>query len=283
VGIFIAVLTALVIFGGIKRIATTATYVVPFMALAYMLFALVVIVSNLTRIPAVFSLIFQSAMGVEGLAGGVLGATVQAAFRYGTARGLFSNEAGQGSTAILHASADVYHPATQGISGMFGVFIDTLVICTSTTFIILLSGQQVLGDTGIELVQSSVNVFAGTIGPYFIMIAIFLFAWTSLLANVYHSEYGVRYMTKNNKNIIMVMRGVMILFVVIGSMVPTDLMWELADFFNALLIFPNVIGLLLLSGLVVKILKDYEGQVKLGKDPVWDFNTDIKSYMKKKE
>lgn len=283
VGIFVAILTALVIFGGIKRIATIAQYIVPFMALLYLVVAILTIFVNISKIPAVFSLIFQSAFGVKGLTGGVMGQTVKSAFRYGTARGLFSNEAGQGTTPIVHAAADVRHPVTQGFSAMLGVFMDTLVICSSTAFIILLTDSQVMGLTGIELTQSAVNQVIGSIGPYFLAVCMFLFAWTSLLANIYQGESNVQYLTKNNMIIIKCLRGLCCCLVVIGSIVPTSVMWELADFTNALMIFPNVIGLSLMSGIVIKVLKDYEQQLRQGIDPIWDYNTDVKKIHEEKE
>lgn len=273
IGIVISAVTSLVVFGGIRRLTSIAKYVVPFMALAYLCIAIFTVIFNISKLPAVFSLIFQSAFGVEGLVGGIMGQTVKKAFRYGTARGLFSNEAGQGTTPVIHAVADVKHPATQGFVAMFGVFVDTLVICTSTAFIILLTGVQTSGATGIALTQVAIGTVMGAVGPYFIVVCIIFFAWTSLLANIYCGESNIQYLFKDNKQIVFVYRIIACGLLVVGAVMPTAAMWELADFFNALMIFPNVIGLLLLSRIVIKVQKDFDAQIANGiEEPEWDWS-----------
>jgi AGCS family alanine or glycine:cation symporter len=277
VGLSVTALTAVVVFGGIKRLTKVAQYVVPFMAIIYLLLALVTIVLNITKLPDVFALIFSSAFGVRSMAGGALGYTVKSAFRYGTARGLFSNEAGQGTTPVIHAVANVEHPATQGFAAMFSVMVDTLVICSCTAFIILLSNAQTTGLTGIALTQSAVSSVIGAIGPYFILVCIFFFAWTSMLANIYCGESNIQYLFADNKTIVKIYRIIALLLIVVGSVMPTDFMWELADFFNALMIFPNVIGLILLSKLVIRVLRDYDDKLLQGvAEPKWDWNTNLK-------
>lgn len=276
IGIFIAAISTLVIFGGMKRISKVATYVVPIMALLYLCVALIGILLNITQLPSVLKLILASAFGLQSVAGGVLGYTVKNAFRYGTARGLFSNEAGQGTTPVIHAVADVAHPATQGFVAMFGVMVDTLVICTSTAFIILFTGAYTSGYDGISLTQYAVGEVIGPVGPYFILICICFFAWTSLLANIYCGESNIQYLFKNNKKIVTGYRVAALLMLIVGAVMPSADMWQLADFFNALMIFPNVIGLLYLYRIVIRVMKDYETKYKAGNnDPVWDFSTDV--------
>ena len=277
IGITIAAITSLVIFGGMKRISKVATFVVPFMALAYLVVAIIGMLFHLDKFPEVFSLVFSHAFGFESVAGGVAGYTVKNAFRYGTARGLFSNEAGQGTTPVVHAVADVDHPASQGFVAMFGVFADTLVICTSTAFIILFSGATSSGLDGIALTQFAIGEIIGPVGPYFILVCITFFAWTSMLANIYCGESNVRYLIDNEK-VAIGYRISAVIMVVIGSVMPSADMWQLADFFNAMMIFPNLIGLFLLYKIVLTVLKDYEGQLKSGNtNPKWDWSIDAKT------
>lgn len=278
IGIVVCALTSLVIFGGMKRISKVASYIVPFMAIAYLCVALVGVFLNLDKVGSVFSLIFTSAFGMQSVAGGVLGYTVKNAFRYGTARGLFSNEAGQGTTPVVHAVADVAHPATQGFVAMFGVLVDTLVICTSTAFIILCTGTYTNGLDGISQTQSAIGEIIGPFGPYFILICICFFAWTSLIANIYCGESNIRYLSKDNTKVVTVYRIAALIMLIIGSVMPSADMWSLADFFNALMIFPNLIALVLLAKVVIKVLKDYEEKLAAGDtNPVWDWSIDAKS------
>ncbi len=266
------VLTALVIFGGLRRIAHVAEIVVPLMAGLYILGSLVVVVTHFSEIPAVFSLIFKSAFGAKQVAGGVLGHTVAMAFRYGVSRGLFSNEAGMGSTPNAHATADVKHPARQGFTAMMGVFVDTILICTATAAIILLSGTLDSGKTGVELTQIAVEATLGSWGPTFIAVALMFFAWTSILGNYYYGESNLMYIFPNcGKGGLAVYRVMVLGMLMFGATSSVPFVWELADFFNGIMALLNLIGILLLSGIVVKMMNDYESQIKSGiDDPVID-------------
>ncbi len=266
------VLTALVIFGGLRRIAHVAEIVVPLMAGLYILGSLVVVVTHFSEIPAVFSLIFKSAFGAKQVAGGVLGHTVAMAFRYGVSRGLFSNEAGMGSTPNAHATADVKHPARQGFTAMMGVFVDTILICTATAAIILLSGTLDSGKTGVELTQIAVEATLGSWGPTFIAVALMFFAWTSILGNYYYGESNLMYIFPNcSKGGLAIYRVMVLGMLMFGATSSVPFVWELADFFNGIMALLNLIGILLLSGIVVKMMNDYESQIKSGiDDPVID-------------
>ncbi len=266
------VLTALVIFGGLRRIAHVAEIVVPLMAGLYILGSLVVVVTHISEIPAVFSLIFKSAFGAKQVAGGVLGHTVAMAFRYGVSRGLFSNEAGMGSTPNAHATADVKHPARQGFTAMMGVFVDTILICTATAAIILLSGTLDSGKTGVELTQIAVEATLGSWGPTFIAVALMFFAWTSILGNYYYGESNLMYIFPNcGKGGLAIYRVMVLGMLMFGATSSVPFVWELADFFNGIMALLNLIGILLLSGIVVKMMNDYESQIKSGiDDPVID-------------
>ncbi len=266
------VLTALVIFGGLRRIAHVAEIVVPLMAGLYILGSLVVVVTHFSEIPAVFSLIFKSAFGAKQVAGGVLGHTVAMAFRYGVSRGLFSNEAGMGSTPNAHATADVKHPARQGFTAMMGVFVDTILICTATAAIILLSGTLESGKTGVELTQIAVEATLGSWGPTFIAVALMFFAWTSILGNYYYGESNLMYIFPNcGKGGLAIYRVMVLGMLMFGATSSVPFVWELADFFNGIMALLNLIGILLLSGIVVKMMDDYESQIKSGiDDPVID-------------
>ncbi|SMG51265.1 alanine/glycine:cation symporter family protein [Dethiosulfovibrio salsuginis] len=266
------VMTALVIFGGLRRIAHVAEIVVPLMAGLYILGSLVVVVTHISEIPAVFSLIFKSAFGAKQVAGGVLGHTVAMAFRYGVSRGLFSNEAGMGSTPNAHATADVKHPARQGFTAMLGVFVDTILICTATAAIILLSGTLDSGKTGVELTQIAIGATLGAWGPTFIAVALMFFAWTSILGNYYYGESNLMYIFPNcGKGGLAIYRVMVLGMLMFGATSSVPFVWELADFFNGIMALLNLIGILLLSGIVVKMMDDYESQIKSGiDDPVID-------------
>lgn len=276
VGLGLLAVSSLVVFGGIKRIAHVARIVVPVMAIIYLIVALFLVLTHLGQVPAIISLIFKSAFSGKAVAGGVLGHTVRQAFRFGVARGLFSNEAGQGTTPNAHAAANAKHPAGQGMAAMMGVFIDTLVVCSSTAVIILLSGSLETGKTGIELTQLAMKASLGNFGPMFIFMAILFFAWTSLLADIYYGEANIQYLFPGNRTILTVYRVLACAVIPIGAMVAVPTVWELADFCNALMIPLNLVALLGLSGLVVKVMKDYERQLAEGvKVPVWDYSTTV--------
>jgi AGCS family alanine or glycine:cation symporter len=268
----VMVLTALVIFGGLRRIARVAEIIVPLMAGVYILTALYVVLTHISQIPGVVRLIFESAFGIKQAAGGVLGHTVARAFRYGVARGLFSNEAGMGSTPNANATADVAHPARQGFVAMMGVFVDTIVICTATAAIILLSGELGTGKTGIELTQIAVRASIGNFGTLLIAFALFFFAWSSILANYYYGESNIDYLfPKIGRNGMTAYRAIVLCMLYFGAVSDVPLVWEMADFFNGIMALVNLVAILLLSGITCKVFADYSERYRKGElDPKAD-------------
>ncbi len=185
VGVILAVVSGIIVAGGFKKIASFAQTVVPFMALVYILLALFIIIFNISHVPAVFRMIFQSAFHFRAVGGGILGYTVQQAFRFGMARGIFSNEAGQGTVVNVSSSASVRHPVTQGFLGMAGVFTDTILVCTATGMIILLSGADYHTLTGIALTQAAFSHYFGGAASWILAVALFFFAFTSLIPSIW--------------------------------------------------------------------------------------------------
>ncbi|ORT50597.1 sodium:alanine symporter [Vibrio sp. qd031] len=277
VGIVIVLLSAFVIFGGIRKIARTAELIVPVMALAYLALALYVVATNIEQVPGVISLIFRSAFGLEEVAGGGLGYMIAQAMINGIKRGLFSNEAGMGSAPNAAASATPYppHPASQGYVQMLGVFMDTIVICSSTVAIILISGEYLgmqTDVTGIELTQRALSAEVGEWGGIFVAVAIFFFAFTSIIANYSYAETNLIFLEHNHKKGIMVFRFVVLGMVMFGSLASLPVVWSLADVSMGLMAIVNIIAILLLSKVVVKLANDYNKQLKAGKVPT--FNPD---------
>lgn len=275
IGVILVALVGLVIFGGIKRLSTVASYIVPFMAFAYIILALVVLVTHAEWIAAMFRLIIDSAFGVQQAAGGVLGYSVQEAFRYGVARGLFSNDAGAGTTPSMHAAANVKHPVNQGLSGMLGVFVTTIIVCSCTAFCILLSGALNGSLTGIQLTQAAFSSSFGDLGYWLVAVAMFLFGYTTLLANMYYGEVNTRYLFPDKKHAVTIYRIFALCLILFGSIVPVISMWEFADLFGALMVLFNVIALFRLSKYVAFALKDYQEQKKICDAPLWDYDEDI--------
>ena len=275
IGVILVALVGLVIFGGIKRLSTVASYIVPFMAFAYIILALIVLVTHAEWIADMFRLIIDSAFGVQQAAGGVLGYSVQEAFRYGVARGLFSNDAGAGTTPSMHAAANVKHPVNQGLSGMLGVFVTTIIVCSCTAFCILLSGALNGSLTGIQLTQAAFSSSFGDLGYWLVAAAMFLFGYTTLLANMYYGEVNTRYLFPDKKHAVTVYRIFALCLILFGSIVPVISMWEFADLFGALMVLFNVIALFRLSKYVAFALKDYQEQKKICDAPLWDYDEDI--------
>ena len=244
-GILLLILVALVIFGGIKRLSEVASYIVPFMALGYLLMA---------------------------------GYTVKQAFRYGVARGLFSNDAGNGTAPSMHATAVVPHPVNQGFAAMLGTFITTIIICSCTAFCILLSNQLGSGETGIALTQLAFESNLGSIGRWIVFLAMFLFGFTTLLADIYYGEVNLMILVKHPKAVT-VYRLLCCAIIIAGAIAPVPVVWDLVDFASAFMVFFNVIALVGLSRYVVYALKDYARQWNYRKNyndrPVWDFTHQI--------
>ena len=267
VGGVLAALGLYIVFGGIQRIAQVSAVLVPVMAVGYLLLAIVIIVMNIGLIPHVFKLIVLDAFGIEQIAGGGIGATIM----NGVKRGLFSNEAGEGSAPNVAATASVTHPVKQGLIQALGVFTDTLLVCSCTAFIILISGLFSVPElNGIALTQSALQSEIGSFGPIFIAIAIFLFAFSSIIGNYYYGEANIRFITSNTK-VMTVYRlcsaGVMVIF---GAMASFQLVWNIVDFFMAFLTATNLIAIVLLGRFAFRLLDDYRKQKKQGiKEPTF--------------
>lgn len=270
IGIILTILTALVIFGGIKRIAKVSETIVPIMAIAYILVALFVMLKNITILPEIFTLILKNAFGMEAVVAGGLGA----ALMQGIKRGLFSNEAGMGSAPNAAATADVSHPAKQGLIQTLGVFTDTLIICSCTAFIILLSDptfQNIENSdlTGIQLTQNALSSQVGSWGSIFIAICILLFAFSSVVGNYYYGESNIEFLSMN-KTFLNLYRIAVILMVFFGSIAKLQTVWTLADIFMGLMAIINLIAIIMLGKVAFKVLDDYTSQKKAGiKDPVF--------------
>lgn len=276
VGVAVALLSAFVIFGGIRKIARTAEVIVPVMALAYLLLAFYVMFTNLDKVPEIISLIFKSAFGLQEAAAGGAGYAIAQALINGIKRGLFSNEAGMGSAPNAAASATPYppHPASQGYVQMLGVFTDTIVICTATVAIILVSGEYVPhGEiTGIELTQRALSAEVGSWGGIFVAVAIFFFAFTSIIANYSYAETNLIFLEHNHKAGLNIFRVIVLGMVLFGAVSSLPTVWAMADVSMGLMAIVNMVAILLLSGIVVKLAKDYNKQLKAGKVPTFDAN-----------
>lgn len=272
VGIALAVGAALVIFGGLRSIARFAEIIVPFMAGAYVLMALVVMAMNITDVPGVLATIVRSAFGLEEAAGGVAG-SVTAAMLNGIKRGLFSNEAGMGSAPNVAATATPapHHPSSQGLVQALGVFIDTIVICTATAVMILLSGvlEPGSGVTGTQLTQQAMASHIGVAGTYFIAIAILFFAFTSIVANYSYAENAMTFLGMGNRTGFTILRVAALGMVVWGSMQAVSTVFNAADASMGLMATVNLIAIVLLSGTVAKLTKDYLAQRKEGLVPTF--------------
>ncbi|MCL4115504.1 UNVERIFIED_CONTAM: hypothetical protein GTU68_066317 [Idotea baltica] len=274
VGVGIVIISAFVIFGGIRKIARTAEIIVPIMALAYLAIAIYVMLMNIEKVPEVLALIFKSAFGLQEAAAGGLGYAIAQAMINGIKRGLFSNEAGMGSAPNAAASATPYppHPASQGYVQMLGVFMDTIVICSATVAIILMSGEYVPhGEvTGIELTQRALTAQVGEWGGIFVAVAIFFFAFTSIIANYSYAETNLIFLEHNNKKGLVLFRIVVLGMVMFGSLATLPTVWALADVSMGLMAIVNLVAIILLSGIVIKLAKDYNRQLDAGKVPTFD-------------
>lgn len=268
VGIVVTVLTLVVIFGGIHRISRFSEIVVPLMAVAYLILAVVIILMNVKVLPDVLTMIFKDAFtGTAALGGGVGGAVMM-----GIKRGLFSNEAGEGSAPNAAATASVSHPVKQGLLQTLGVFTDTLLICSCTAFIILLSGHAYDGGNGIALTQTALEAEVGAIGSSFVAIAVFCFAFTSIIANYYYGETNIQFITRKRWPVI-VYRLCVGGMVLLGSLTALDLVWALADIFMGLMTLCNLLAIILLGKYAMLLMKDYTAQRKKGDDPVYHRST----------
>ncbi|GAA0077814.1 alanine/glycine:cation symporter family protein [Clostridium sp. CTA-5] len=266
VGLIITILTTFIIFGGVHRVAKVSEIIVPVMALAYIFVALFVVFRNFTELPKLFVVIFENAFGFKQAIGGSIGGTML----IGIKRGLFSNEAGMGSSPNAAATANVSHPVKQGLIQTLGVFTDTLIICSCTAFIILLSDVDLTsGLTGIQLTQNALNSQIGEFGSIFIAICVFLFAFSSIVGNYYYGESNLEFLTKN-KIYLTLYRIAVASMVFFGSIASLDIVWNLADIFMAFMALINLTAITLLGKFAFKALDDYVKQKKSGiKEPVF--------------
>ena len=258
--LILTVVVGLVVLGGIKRIAKVSEIVVPFMAILYVAFALLILIFNVTKIPMAISLIVKSAFTGSALAGGVMG-TMIVAMQKGIARGIFSNEAGLGSAPIAAAAAQTKEPVRQGLVSMTGTFIDTVVICSMTGISIVLTGAwQIEGLQGVEITSAAFRAglpFPGEISAFVLMLCLTFFAFTTILGWDYYGERCVEYLFNRNKNVVTGYRWLYILAVFIGPYMTVEAVWNIADIFNALMALPNLIALIVLNGVVVRETKKY--------------------------
>jgi AGCS family alanine or glycine:cation symporter len=259
-GLVMAVLAALVLVGGIKRIGNVAGKLVPLMAIAYVFAGLFILILNIDAIPAAFSLIFTHAFTPIAATGGFAGAAVWAAIRFGVARGIFSNEAGLGSAPIAHAAASTNNPVQQGNIAMLGTFIDTIIICSITGLVIITTGAWSQGETGASLSSLAFETALPGVGSYIVTIGLSIFAFTTILGWSFYSEKCVEYLL--GESAITPFRVLWIIAVPIGDTANLDFMWLVADTLNALMAIPNLIALILLSPVVFKLTRDHFKSVK---------------------
>ncbi|MGO4889773.1 alanine/glycine:cation symporter family protein [Anaerobacillus sp. MEB173] len=281
-GFILMAIIGVIIFGGVKRIANVAQLVVPFMAVAYMLLAFVIIFANFSQLPAVFSLIISSAFGADAAFGGIIGLAIA----WGVKRGIYSNEAGQGTGPHAAAAAEVSHPAKQGLVQSFSVYIDTLLVCSATAFMILFTGMYNVVDgagntivnyigeipAGAGYTQAAIESVIPGFGAAFVAIALFFFAFTTIMAYYYMAETNVAYLIrgKNSKIGMFILKIVLLGAVLFGAVREADLAWALGDIGLGLMVWLNLIAILILAKPALRVLKDYEEQKKQGLDPVFD-------------
>lgn len=288
-GAVLMVLAALVIIGGLKRIASVTEKIVPFMAVAYILGAIVIVIMNGANVGAAFVSIFKGAFAMKAVGGGIVGSGVKMALTWGMKRGVFSNEAGLGSSVMVHSASNVKEPVMQGMWGIFEVFADTIVVCTLTALTVLTSGlvdlntgAVVVEETKTALVAKAFEMSFGKFGDAFIALAILLFAFSTVLG---WSQYGMRgfeYLFGTKSTILY--RIVFVVFIFIGSTMNLQLAWDLSDTFNGLMAIPNLIGVFALSGVVMKITKNYVDRNLRGLDvkPMYSYSEEIQAAEEKR-
>lgn len=276
IGAAVVLSLGLIIFGGVKRIGRVAELVVPFMAIGYIIMAVIIVAVHIRELPAVLALIFRSAFGLEAAFGGILGSTIV----WGVKRGIFSNEAGQGTGPQAAAAAEVAHPAQQGLVQAFSVYVDTLLVCSATGFMILMTGMYNVNNgqggfivenlPGVEVgptyTQRAVDTLMPGFGPGFVAIALFFFAFTTLMAYAYYAESNVAYLLKGKarKTGILLIRAVLLGMSFFGAVREAKLMWDLGDIGVAIMAWLNIIAILILTRTGLVVLRDYERQLKSG-------------------
>jgi len=256
-GLLIGILVFLVIVGGIKRIGRVASRLVPFMAVFYIIGALVVIFLNITEVPAALAMIFTDAFTGTAATGGFAGATVAQVIRFGVARGVFSNEAGLGSAPIAHGAARTKEPVREGLVAMLGPFIDTIVICSLTALVIILSGAITTGETGADLTARAFNMGLPGPGGYIVAIGIIFFAFSTAISWSYYGDRCIDYLF--GEKLVMPYRVLYCLLLPVGAYVKLSTVWTISDIFNALMAWPNLIGLIFLTPVIIRLTRDYFG------------------------
>lgn len=264
VGIVLAVLAGMVVIGGVNRIANIAQFVVPFMAVVYILCAVVILFEFSDYIVPMFNHIFTAAFNPEAVLGGAAGIGMREAIRFGVARGLFSNEAGMGSTPHAHATADVKHPVQQGMAAFVGVFIDTILVCTATALIILLTDANLSGEQGAAVTQFAFNKAFPGFGSQLLAVCLTFFALTTIIGWYYFGESNIRFLFRGRH--LGIYRALVLLAIVLGTLGKVDLVWSLSDMFNGFMVIPNLIALFLLRKEIRAIYDDYLAQKKAGRD-----------------
>lgn len=290
-GIFLFIAVSAVILGGLKRIAAFTEKIVPFMVIAYLAGTLIIIVMHFKAIPAVFVSIFQGAFGLKSAAGGVVGSGIALAMQMGMKRGVFSNEAGLGSSVMVHSSSNVKEPVRQGMWGIFEVFADTIIVCTLTALTILTSGAVdlttgQLTEAAAEVGSNSLMSYAfsqtfGKAGAWFIALAILLFAYSTVLGWSHYGSTACEYLFGTKS--VVVYRVVFVLIVLAGSVIEAQLAWDISDTFNGMMMIPNLIGVLVLSPVVMKCTKNYVDRRLKGKKikPMLSMFPDIQAEQEK--
>ncbi len=270
-GLIITLFTALVVIGGIKRISKVSEIIVPFMAVLYFIVTFALLICNITKLPDAIVLVVKSAFNPQAVFGGTVGITMRMAMQKGIARGIFSNEAGLGSAPIAAAAARTKEPVRQGLVCMTGTFFDTIVICTMTGLSIILTGSYTNAMSGVtkgagvttEAFENGLTFLPNNICSFLLMICLAFFAFTTILGWDYYSEKCLQYLTGDKKAIMMTFRVLYILAVLVGPYLTVEFVWTVADIFNGLMAFPNLIALIALSGVVAKETKDYFNRLKL--------------------
>ncbi len=262
-GIILAIVTAIIIFGGVRSIATLSSLIVPIMAIIYIGMVLVILLFNLDQIVPMIGTIIKSAFGIEQVTGGAVGAAVL----QGIKRGLFSNEAGMGSAPNAAATAAVPHPVKQGLIQSLGVFFDTMLVCTATAIMILLYSGLKFGDNapqGVAVTQSALNEHLGSAGGIFLTIAVTLFAFSSVVGNYYYGQSNIEFLS-TNRVILFIFRCLVVVLVFVGAVVKTETVWNTADLFMGLMAIVNIISIIGLSNVAFALMKDYQKQKKKGR------------------
>ncbi|WP_147802611.1 alanine/glycine:cation symporter family protein [Alkalicoccus halolimnae] len=265
VGVFIAAIMAFIIFGGIRRIAVVAEIIVPIFAITYVVGAIIIMIINFDQVPGIFALIFSSAFGLEEAVGGGIGAAIM----NGVQRGLFSNEAGMGSAPNAAATVYVNHPVKQGLVQSLGVLVDTIVICSATAFIILLTDVYTVGDMeGIQLTQAALTEHVGEGAAIFVTIAVFFFAFSSLLGNYYYGQVNIEFMSEKPIYLLL-FRIAFLLMILVGATANLEIIWAMADLFMGSMALVNLVAVLLLGHVAIKALRHFQNQKRRGLDPTF--------------